>query len=295
MAAHAGAARRTWNLAAGELRRWLDLRRNRDGGWGYRPGRPSRLEPTCWALIAKGAADTAVLERWPRHEGLPVEGPSGAVNIAFAGLAAFTRLCAAAHPPDDCPDVRVLGSVHGITLPPYDVVPQNNDLRGWPWVDDTFSWVEPTAWCLLALKCWRRLGGHAPWLAQRVGAGDALLADRAIPTGGWNYGNPRVYGKVLPAFVPTTALALLALGDRSRDAAAVRGLTWLAGHQLAEASGSAMGLAAICLDRFGVDVGGLRNRLVKGLDAVLDRGDVVAAGQVCAGLEGGGPDGAFAV
>ena len=30
--------------------------RNGDGGWGYEPGRTSRLEPTCWALLALGGA-----------------------------------------------------------------------------------------------------------------------------------------------------------------------------------------------------------------------------------------------
>ena len=33
---------------------------------------------------------------------------------------------------------------------------QDNSLQAWSWIDQTFSWVEPTAWCLLFLKKLRR-------------------------------------------------------------------------------------------------------------------------------------------
>ena len=59
---------------------------------------------------------------------------------------------------------------------------------GWPWVDGTHSWLEPTAWAVLALG--RAGRGEHP----RVAEGRALIADRAIGSGGWNYGNPSVFG-----------------------------------------------------------------------------------------------------
>src|SRR5262245_59995163 len=34
------------------LRDQLQKARNRDGGWGYYPGKSSRIEPTCWGLLA---------------------------------------------------------------------------------------------------------------------------------------------------------------------------------------------------------------------------------------------------
>jgi len=285
-----------WDSAGSEVERWLDRQRNSDGGWGYGPGRPSRLEPTCWGILATGSHDARVLARWPRRDGLPVEGPSGAVNIAFAGLAACTWLTASPAAGGDVDGVlHALGSAHGVRLPQSEEVQQDNSLQGWPWVSGTFTWVEPTAWCLLALKRWRRLGADASWVAERIAAGEAVLADRAIPGGGWNYGNPRVYGKVLSAFVPTTALALLALRDRPQMPVVVRGLAWLAGHRLTESSRSAMGLAAMCLDRFGADVRSLRGRLVKSLDGALRRGDTIAAAQLRAGLAGAQARDPFAI
>ena len=285
-----------WHSAGAEVRRWMLGQRNRDGGWGYRPGRPSRLEPTCWALLATATPDRQVLEGWPRRDGLPVEGPSGAVNIAFAGLAAFTGFSGRAETHGFAEGVvRALGAVRGVRLASSEEVRQDNSLQGWPWMTDTFTWVEPTAWCLLALKRWRRLGGRASWLAARVDAGEAVLADRAIPTGGWNYGNPVVNGKVLSAFAPTTVVALLALRDRPRDPAVARSLQWLASHRLTETSGSALGLVALCLERFGVDGGTVRDRLVKSLDGVLGRGDVVAASHIGVALAGTEADDAFAL
>src|SRR5438105_856772 len=35
-----------------DMRRALLSAVNADGGWGYYPGHASRLEPTCWALLA---------------------------------------------------------------------------------------------------------------------------------------------------------------------------------------------------------------------------------------------------
>ena len=40
---------------------------------------------------------------------------------------------------------------------------QDGSLQAWSWVDGTFSWVEPTAWCLLLLKKWRlQAAGRRP-------------------------------------------------------------------------------------------------------------------------------------
>ena len=58
--------------------------RNADGGWGYQPGKASRLEPTCWASLALGnTLERRVLEQWPCAEGLLLERVSGTPNYAF--------------------------------------------------------------------------------------------------------------------------------------------------------------------------------------------------------------------
>ena len=69
------------------LRQFLLAGRNADGGWGYYAGKVSRLEPTCWGLLALGDADPAVLTRWPAAGGLLRERSGGDVNFAFHALA----------------------------------------------------------------------------------------------------------------------------------------------------------------------------------------------------------------
>jgi uncharacterized protein (DUF362 family) len=78
-------------------------------------------------------------------------------------------------------------------------------LVGWPWAEDTFSWVEPTAWACLALRKAGR-GDH-----PRVQEGLRLLLDRAFDTGGANYGNRIILGRMTEPIPGPTAVLLLAL------------------------------------------------------------------------------------
>jgi hypothetical protein len=85
------------------------------------------------------------------------------------------------------------------------VIGHDPSISGWPWKSGTHSWVEPTAFAVLAL---RRAGLHQH---PRVREGVRLLYDRAVPSGGWNYGNRVVFGRTLRAQPGPTGLALLAL------------------------------------------------------------------------------------
>jgi hypothetical protein len=95
-------------------------------------------------------------------------------------------------------------------------------LAGWPWVQGTHSWVEPTALSILAL-CRAGMGSQ-----ERVTASTQLLLERALPHGGWNCGNTIVFGHELrPQPVPT-ALSLLALAARGdRSPAACQGIDYI--------------------------------------------------------------------
>lgn len=87
-------------------------------------------------------------------------------------------------------------------------------LIGWPWVGGTNSWLEPTAYALLAL---RSADSSTPSARARCDAGRRLILNRAVPTGGWNYGNPQAFGNGLRAFADTTGLALCALAGGAHD------------------------------------------------------------------------------
>jgi hypothetical protein len=58
-----------------------------------------------------------------------------------------------------------------------------------------------------------------------------LLRDRAIPSGGWNYGNSHVLANTLRPFPETTGVALCALAGQQRDGTIDRALAHLT-HEL---------------------------------------------------------------
>ena len=97
----------------------------------------------------------------------------------------------------------------------------DTSLIGWSWSPATHSWVEPTAYAVMALRAAGR-GGH-----PRVREGLRLLLDRAIPSGGWNYGNPVVIGTELTPFPAATGVALTALAGEERGEQIERAIAYL--------------------------------------------------------------------
>jgi len=250
--------------AAQQLRGVLDKARNADGGWGYQRGHGSRLEPTALALLALSGVgahpSSDVLLKWPRAGGLLADPQSGEVNLTHNGQAAVT---AQALGLEDLAARLAAGliAVKGQRLPPADTTRQDNSLQGWPWVVDTFSWVEPTAWCLIALKRWARIRPTLD-VAARIEEADRLLIDRACREGGWNYGNSVVLGQVLAPYVSTTALTLIALRSRRDHAVVTRSLGWLRDSRLDERSGLALSLTLVALSLYG--------EAAEGVEAALD-------------------------
>jgi hypothetical protein len=244
------------------LRRRLDDAAAADGGWAYYAGKASRIEPTAWALLALGAsaspadaqleAALSFFRRIQQDSGLLVEAGVPGPNYGWNGLALLALNANA-----DLAGTRwvrqlaaALGAVKGVQLRESDpaILRQNSQLQGWSWTQGTFSWIEPTAWNLLALKT-------SPMSDEAVGAriseAEALIADRACKPAGWNYGNSAVLMQDLRPYVSTTALALLAMQDRRDLPEVERGLAWLETEALSERSAMALALSAICLTVFG--------------------------------------------
>lgn len=190
-----------------------------DGGWGYQPGQPMHLEPTCLALLALAA----------EREGFagPIANALAAVEgnrqadgsycllrgrpqaVWMTALVLFTRH-ALRHDADVLkPTIDRLLSIEGRVIKAdaemSDIQDIDLGIVGWPWAEANFSWVEPTAWACLALRAAGQ-GGHS-----RVREGLKLILDRAFDTGGVNIGSRFVLGKPTEPVPGSTALMLLAL------------------------------------------------------------------------------------
>ena len=221
--------------------------RNHDGGWPYYAGKTSRLEPTVWALLALHAAGERVsvdpLLGWPRRDGWFVDRSSDAVNVCFNALASIGLAALAPDAPSRAALAAALVAARGVKLPQSSTNVQDNALQGWAWIDGTFSWVEPTAMALIALKRHRELSGAQ----ARIAEGERLLLDRVCRVGGWNYGNANVLGRQLEPYTPPTALALMALRDHRDSEAVRRSQQHLSAHTLDERSGLALALTRVAL------------------------------------------------
>ena len=277
------------------LRQSLLSGRNSDGGWGYYAGKASRLEPTCWALIALGADARPfdVLHRWPAKGGLLLERRGGEPNFGFHGVALLAlRALDVQHEAGNATLLSAIQGVKGTALEQNSAMRQDNALQAWSWIPNTFSWVEPTAWCLLALKKWLRVAGSVVD-ASRVDVAERLLVDRCCAAGGWNYGNSNVNGQQLKAFVPTTAVALLAMQDRTSYPAVERSREYLEREATTERSGVALSLALIVLTAYGRATGSVRQALQEQIPTTLTLGNQLSAALTLCALQPGAGDAAL--
>lgn len=124
---------------------------------------------------------------------------------------------------------------------PTSPLAMDTSLAGWPWIDRTFSWAEPTALALLALES-AGAGDH-----PRAREGRALLLDRQIASGGWNYGNANVFGSELRPTPESTGLVLAALAGRIAPAAVAASLAYL--ERVAPTLRTPLALGWACLAR----------------------------------------------
>ena len=249
----------------------------------HAPGKATRLEPTCWALIAMPDADPDVLRRWPLTGDLLRERADGEANFGFHAVGLLALVARRIeHEVGNTRLVRGLEQVKGVALNNSEIYRQDNSLQGWSWIPQTFSWVEPTSWALLALKKWARVsGGRID--ADRVGVAEKLLADRACAQGGWNYGNSNMMGQDLRPYVPTTAVALLSLQDKRTDPIVARSVEYLERAAPSEHSSVALSLAVLALRAFHRNNPAADAALVAQLPTTLElKGHLAAALALCA-------------
>lgn len=140
------------------------------------------------------------------------------------------------------------------------VVRQDYSLLGWSWTPNTASWVEPTAYSLILLQNIpeQLLPADA---GKRMKLAEKMLYDRACPGGGWNAGNPLVYGVPgVPRIVPT-AWALMALRGYKSHSTNMQGLEWLQQSYDRILSPGALALTNLCLSTYGRPVASVEPEL----------------------------------
>ncbi len=251
---------------------YLRTAQNADGGWGFHPGAQSRVEPTCWALQALIDADgpktpervTRGLQ-FLRAAQLPDGSwpctPEEKVGCWVTSLACWVLLidkdsakavAVGLHwlcqdwPSDSTPWRRLLARFSS----QRHVAPINDSLRGWGWTPQTSSWVEPTSFAVLVFGlCPKEL--LPPEAARRRRLAVGMLYDRMCPGGGWNCGNPRVYGVAGEPLVVPTVWALLALRDHPERPENAMSLAWLENSVGSIHGAGSLALARTCLETYG--------------------------------------------
>jgi hypothetical protein len=231
-----------------------------------------------------------VLVTWPTADGLLVDRATGSPNYAYHAVALLAaRAFGLEHTGGNAALVTALQRARGEALPLSKINRQDNSIQGWGWIGETFSWVEPTAWALLALKQWARVPSVTVD-RTRIDDGERLLVDRCNRTGGWNYGNSNMLGQELKAFVPTTAIALLAMQDRGALPEVARSVEFLEQHATDERAGVSLALAMMALSAFGRPATNVADALAAQISTTRDFGNQMAAALTLYALGEGGHD-----
>ena len=188
--------------AAAQALDWLARLQQSDGSLGIDEVTPHPRWPTGWTLLARQTGLASLQSK---------------TSDGQAALSTAERQTAAARWSESAQRAMqwILAS-RGREHPRSKYFGHDPTIQAWPWTEQTQSWVQPTAMHLLALKR-SGLAAH-PRCREAV----AMLLDRMLPDGGWNYGNTVVLGATLRPQVEPTGLALAALSGEPSAAAHVQ-------------------------------------------------------------------------
>ncbi len=244
--------------------RLLLLRRG-DGAWSYRAGSPPAVEPSALASLAllatassRDRAEALEAGQWIARQARRPDGSTLVTSDRKADSPGWTTPFAlllwdalGGFEAERRSASAWLLATKGKQDKPTLNNPIGHDLGlvGWPWVEGTHSWVEPTASSLLALA------PSVPSDHPRMVEGVRVLLDRAISTGGWNLGNPVVFGQTLRPLPGPTGLALVALARVARATCPRRiieaAAAYLAGVVEQTSAPSSLGWATLGLRAWG--------------------------------------------
>jgi hypothetical protein len=206
-----------------------------DGGVSDRGQGRFRIDSTAWAIIALSALkESSVLIARCRARLRSEQGTDGRIWVSRENPDSFwpTALAVLAwqHAPDFADvqkrAVKFLLETTGVHYRSKvnDVAGHDATLKGWPWVGNTHSWIEPTVLGVMALNA-VGYGRH-----DRVQEALQMIRDRQLPHGGWNYGNTMVFGRELRPMPESTGAALTSLAGQLEVKVVARSLDYLQGE-----------------------------------------------------------------
>ncbi len=234
--------------AADVALQWLVDQQAPDGSLSIDGAGDSPRWPTGWAVLAWHAALDAKQALGETHAQRPNDSVVASRQIAIDRAVSWILATA------------------GTTFSNAGVLGHDTTLRGWAWVADTHSWVEPTAIQVLALKATGN-GQH-----ERCREAVRLLLDRMLPSGGWNYGNTRVLGNTLRPVVQSTGLALAALAGEPDALQRVRpSLDYLRGELSGQTTTASLAYALLGGAAFGLQFDNAQRWLAAACQRTLAR------------------------
>lgn len=192
-----------------------------DNGFALRDNGSYRPDSTAWAILALASVeeDTDLLDRARKRLTLS-QNEDGRINVAKPFSAAYWPTSLAALAWHGAPAYKTaqelavdfLLTATGNSFPRPPELGHDTTLKGWPWIEGTHSWIEPTAMVVLAL---RAVGYHSH---ERIIEAHRLMMDRQLSQGGWNCGNTFVFGRELRPTLYDTGVVLNVLkGYVSRE------------------------------------------------------------------------------
>lgn len=210
----------------------LESRTLPEGGFPAKGGDPFRSDATAWAILAiSRSVPNHPLVDPARDRLATAQGHDGRVSMSKEHEEAFwpTALSvlawhgSQAHEPHYGLGIQFLLKTMGRHWSKIPDAPTGHDpsIPGWPWIDGTHSWIEPTVLSVLAL----RVAGHGRH--DRVLEGVRMMLDRQLPHGGWNYGNTTVYGRELHPMPESTGAALSGLAGQVEQGTVAQSLDYL--------------------------------------------------------------------
>jgi hypothetical protein len=207
----------------------------RSAGIGYLPGSKAAAEPTALAALAflsHGRIDSALpacdelstMQQANGEVGVRAgeDSPGWPTSLAIVAWSLVERHTSRSAQTHIQPGLKWLLANRGRRIERSEAFGHNTELVGWAYAEGTHSWVEPTAFAVLALKA----AGHGHTVAAREGV--AVLIDRQLPGGGLNYGNTFVLGQLLRSHIQPTGIGLLALsGEHDPSDRITKSIAWL--------------------------------------------------------------------